>query len=160
MEKVKNNRGFTVLIDFAHTPNALKSVLSSLRSQRNYKKIIAVFGCAGERDIGKRQMMGRISTKIADISIFTAEDPRNEDVNEIINEIEKGALKNVKPNKYFKILDREKAIFFAINSLAKKEDCVVMCGKGHEKSMAFGKIEYPWSDKEVAKRALKSDLKL
>jgi UDP-N-acetylmuramoyl-L-alanyl-D-glutamate--2,6-diaminopimelate ligase len=158
LEKIKNKRGIKIYIDFAHTPNALENVLSALRRERGRGKLIAVFGCAGERDIKKRPMMAKISTNLADLSIFTAEDPRHEDVNEIIKEMEKGVLKS-NQEKYMVIPERGEAIAHAIQKLAKKGDIVVICGKGHEKSMCYNEIEYPWSDHEAVKLALKGKVK-
>ncbi|HAI22441.1 TPA: UDP-N-acetylmuramoyl-L-alanyl-D-glutamate--2,6-diaminopimelate ligase [Candidatus Collierbacteria bacterium] len=156
MEEVKNERGIRIIVDFAHTPNALTNVLSILRKKAK-KRVICVFGCAGERDREKRPVMGEIATRLADIAIFTAEDPRNESINDIINSMEKGALKG---KKIYKIPERGEAIRFAINEVAKKDDFVVICGKGHERSMAYGKVEYPWSDAEAVKKALKNRVML
>ena len=155
MEEVKNSRGFRIIIDFAHTPNALKSVLTELQKLlKKGNKLISVFGCASERDELKRPVMGEISTKLADISIFTAEDPRFESIEKIISDIKIGVKKNIKPNKFYEIPDRAEAIDFAINKVAKKGDIVVICGKGHEKSMNYNGIEYPWSDHKAVEFAL------
>lgn len=154
MQEVKNKKGIKIFIDFAHTPNALKSVLSVLKNQvTKGKKLIAVFGCAGKRDVQKRPKMAKISTEIADLSVFTSEDPRTEDIDRIIKQMIDGITK--RGAKYFKIIDREAAVNFALNRLASRGDVVVICGKGHEKSMAIGSIEHPWSDLEAVKRALK-----
>ena len=170
---------FEVYIDYAHTPNALDKVLTLLRKRLSAKgevgKLITVFGCAGERDVEKRPMMGEISTNLSDVSIFTAEDPRTEDVNRIIDQISEGAIKtkaqeitnnnfnrmNQYENKhlFFKIPDRSEAIIFALRKIAQKGDIVVICGKGHEKSTAYGDIELPWNEEEVITYALKSDPK-
>ncbi len=158
MEEVKNKRGFKVIIDFAHTPNALENVLQALEKRLPQgKKLIVVLGCAGERDVAKRPMMGEVSTRLADISIFTAEDPRYEDVKMIIRQMFKGArrLKVKKEQLLLSIPKRGKAIAYAIQKLAKKGDILVICGKGHEKSMAYNGIEYPWSDYQAVKTALK-----
>lgn len=156
MEEIKNKHGFRVIVDFAHTPNALEQVLTSLKIQKTFAgRLIAIFGCASERDINKRPLMGEISTRLADVSIFTAEDPRFEDVNKIISDIVAGAKKNKKPNKYYCIQDRKEAINFAIKEIAKNGDIIVICGKGHEKSMNYNGIEHPWSDKTTALEALK-----
>jgi len=153
MEEVKNNRGFRTIVDFAHTPNALESVLSALRKQKTKEQqLIAVFGCASERDEGKRPLMGEISTRLADITVFTAEDPRREDPQNIIDDIISGIKKSTA--KYYSKPDRADAIDFAINNLAKKGDIVVICGKGHEQSMNIGGIELPWDDRVEVKKAL------
>jgi len=169
MEEVISNAKFKIFIDFAHKPNALQAVLTTARKlTRN--KLIVIFGCAGLRDKLKRPMMGEISGKLADYTILTAEDPRTEDVRNIINEIAKGLLKgkikeanknkfsvSILSNrqKYFwRIPDRQEAINFAVRKLAKAGDLVLICGKGHEKSMCWGKIEYPWDEKQAIWKAL------
>jgi UDP-N-acetylmuramoyl-L-alanyl-D-glutamate--2,6-diaminopimelate ligase len=155
LEKIKNGKGVEIYIDFAHTPNSLKNVLSLLR--KNTKgNLIAVFGCASERDDQKRPMMAKISTDIADISVFTAEDPRREDINKIFTEMEKGVEK--KNAKYFKVPERGEAISKAINEFARPGDTVVICGKAHETSMAYNGVEYPWSDFEAVETALKGEV--
>ena len=184
LEKIENNKGLEIYIDFAHTPNSLENVLKLLRRKADSKqkkgKLIAVFGCAGERDIDKRSMMGEISAKYADISIFTAEDPRSEKVESIIDQIIKGAKKfgvkklkgisevaewtprmvdSMKKHLYESIPERGEAIALAIQKLAKKGDTVVIFGKGHEQSMAYDKIEHPWSDQEAVRIALKGGVK-
>jgi len=153
LEEIKNRRGIKVFVDFAHTPNALENVLTTLKKRKGKNRLITVFGCAGERDTRKRPMMAKISTRLADLSVFTAEDPRHEDLHKIIKEMERGVLKSNR-NKYIVIPERSEAIAYAIQKAAKRGDIVVICGKGHEKSMAYGDIEYPWSDQEVVKRAL------
>lgn len=150
LEDIKNNKGIRIVVDFAHTPDSLKAVLSHLKKITK-RKLITVFGCAGERDSLKRPKMGKIASELADVAILTAEDPRSEDVNEIIKQMLKGVSKN-KENIYT-IPDRLEAIKHAI-SIAKKGDTVVICGKGHEKSMNFNGIEYPWQDKEAVKSIL------
>jgi len=148
---------FHIIIDFAHKPDALKKALTSLNTQKGKTgKTITVFGCAGLRDVQKRPLMGAISAKLANITILTAEDPRTEDVNHIINQIRSGWEKAVKLKSAKLIIqpDRQKAINQAI-SLAKKGDLVALFGKSHEKSMCFGTIEYPWSEHQAVKKALK-----
>lgn len=154
MEEIKNNRGMKVIVDFAHTPNALENALKALRSQTS-GKLIAVFGAASERDLKKRPMMGEISAKLADITILTDEDPRFEDRNKIIEDIAVGAYKNgaVDGKNLFKEPDRAKAIKLAV-SLASKGDTIGIFGKGHEKSMNYQGKELPWSDRKAAQNAL------
>ena len=143
---------FTIVIDFAHKPDALTAALTSLK-QLKPNKIISVFGCAGLRDIQKRSLMGAISAKLSDITILTAEDPRTETVKAINDQIEAG-FKKAKGKKLFRQPDRQKAISKAI-SLANPGDLVALFGKSHEKSMCFGTIEYPWSEHQAVKTALK-----
>lgn len=153
MEEVKNDKNIKIYIDFAHTPSALESVLKEISSKKKVGKLIAIFGCASERDVEKRPLMAEISTRLADVSVFTAEDPRNEDINDIFNDMEEGVIN--KQAVIYKIADRQEAINFAINEIAEKEDTIVICGKGHEKSMNIGGIEIPWSDKAAVERTLK-----
>lgn len=143
---------FTIVIDFAHKPDALEAALKALR-QLKPKRIISVFGCAGLRDVLKRPIMGQISAKLSDITILTAEDPRTQSVRSINDQIAKG-FKKAKGKKLFRIPDRQRAINKAIN-LAKKGDLVALFGKSHERSMCFGTIEYPWSEYQAVKNALK-----
>ncbi len=167
-ELVKNNRGLNIVIDFAHTPNALENVLQLVAD--NIKKgnsqgrphgaaptrprIIAVFGCAGERDKYKRKEMGKIAGKLADISVLTAEDPRSEYVNSIIEEIAAGCT--AVGGKFAKIPDRKKAINYAINELAEEGDWVLLLGKGHEQSMCYGEEEREWDERKVVVEVLNS----
>ena len=151
MEFVQTNP-FTVVIDFAHKPDALKAALITLK-KKNPKRIISVFGCAGLRDHQKRPLMGAIAAKLSDITILTAEDPRTETVKGINDQIEAG-FKKAKGKKLYRIPGRQKAINKAIQ-LAKPGDLVALFGKSHEKSMCFGTIEYPWSEHQAVKKALK-----
>ncbi|MDO8619096.1 MAG: UDP-N-acetylmuramoyl-L-alanyl-D-glutamate--2,6-diaminopimelate ligase [Candidatus Daviesbacteria bacterium] len=157
MDEIKNNRGIKIIVDFAHTPNALEQALKTLRKQ-TAGHLIAVFGCAGKRDVTKRSLMGKISTEFADLVVITSEDPRGEldRINEqIITGIDQS--KHKKDRQYFIIGDREKAVDFAINNLAKKGDTVGIFGKGHEESLNLdGKKEIPWSDFTAVKQALQN----
>ncbi|OGJ38849.1 MAG: hypothetical protein A2383_02500 [Candidatus Pacebacteria bacterium RIFOXYB1_FULL_39_46] len=156
MDFIPNKRGFKVVVDFAHTPNALTEALEALKKYMRQEKLtgrlIAVYGCAGLRDYAKRPMMGQIGINLADLVVFTAEDPRTEDVWSIIRQM-KEQLTNGH-NRIISIANREQAIDFAINHLARRGDLVAFFGKGPEKSMAYGKIEYPWSEEAVIKQAL------
>ena len=153
MQDVKNKKRIKIIVDFAHTPNALENLLQTLKKQKTKNsKLITVFGCAGERDVQKRPMMAEISTRLSDVSIFTAEDPRHENILDIITQMQKGVKKS--SAKIFEIPERLEAIKRAIN-MAKKGDTIAICGKGHEKSMAYGDTEKPWSDVKVVYRILK-----
>lgn len=149
MEEVKNTKGFKVIVDFAHTPNALEVALKTLRKETK-DRLIAVFGSAGKRDTEKRRLMGEVAGKLADIIVVTAEDPRGE-LERINRQITEGAKKAGAREgiNYFVIGDRKKAIEFALTN-AKRGDIVGVFGKGHEGSMNLdGKKEIPWSDREV-----------
>lgn len=156
MQKVGSAKGVQVIIDFAHTPNSLQSALTAIRQELRTAKtrgrLIAVFGCAGLRDVQKRPMMGRIAAELADLVVMTAEDPRTEDVWAIIRQM-KSQLGSLHA-KVSSVADRRAAIEFAILKLAKPGDVVGIFGKGHEKSMSYGKVEYPWSDLTVAQETL------
>ncbi len=156
MQAVGKAKNIEVIVDFAHTPNGLSAALQSLRKQlkdqKSKGKLIAVLGCAGLRDVQKRPMMGKTAVELADLAVFTAEDPRTEDVWSIIRQMKQDL--DHKHSKVVSIADRKAAIYFAIQKLAKPGDVVGIFGKGHEKSMAYGKIEYPWSDTTVAQETL------
>lgn len=169
-EEIPNGRGIRIIIDFAHKPDALESVLHVANSLvKKDGRVIVMYGCASERDTLKRPIMGKISGTLADVTVLTDEDPRHEDRMKIINEIAEGCVEgkaveyqmsNIKypmsnnNHIFFKIPDRGEAIDFIINSLAKKGDMVLLCGKGHEQSMNYNGVEKPWSEHEAVKKAL------
>ncbi len=147
-------QSFTAIVDFAHTPNALKQALDTARGLTK-GRIIAVFGSAGLRDREKRRMMAEVSAQLADISILTAEDPRTESLDAILAEMAKGAESQggVEGVSFFRVGDRGEAIRTALR-MAQPGDLVISCGKGHEQSMCFGEIEYPWDDRTAMRAAL------
>jgi UDP-N-acetylmuramoyl-L-alanyl-D-glutamate--2,6-diaminopimelate ligase len=149
---------FTAIVDFAHTPNALLSALQAAR-QMTHGKIIVVFGSAGLRDREKRRMMAETSVQWADVSILTAEDPRTESLDEILQEMAKGAESKggVEGQTFLRIPDRRDAIHMAVQ-MAGPGDLVMACGKGHEQSMCFGTTEYAWDDRIAMRAALASRL--
>lgn len=153
MQEIPNKEGKTIIVDFAHTPNALKEVLTTLNQKKGSGTLIAVYGCAGLRDAKKRPQMGKIGVELADQVVFTAEDPRTEDVWSIIRQMKEQIMANHR--KIHSIPDRFEAINFAIKTLAKKGDTIVIAGKGHEQSMCYGKKEYPWSDVKAVREILK-----
>lgn len=143
-------KDFSVMIDFAHTPNAFEKILSTVRPITK-GKIIHVFGSAGERDVLKRPFLGEISSQYCDILILTAEDPRSENVDKIIAEIEVGIKRE--QAEVIRIPDRKEAIEAAIE-MAKKDDLVLITGKAQEGSMTTDKMELPWDEFSVVKDAL------
>jgi len=157
-EEVKNNKGFKVYVDFAHTPNALLQVLQVLQAEKTKQaKLIVVFGCTGERDKEKRPMMGEIAVRIADVAIITSDDVRGENQDEIARQI----LVGIPVSKMKKVQvesDRKKALEMAFN-IARPGDIVLLAGKGHEKSILIGKNEQPWSDVEQAGKILGTNAK-
>ena len=164
MERIENARGLDVIVDFAHTPNALENALKTARAligegaSNARGRVIVVFGCAGLRDVQKRAWMGEIAGTHADLIVLTAEDPRTESLAAINAQIADGLHKagRAQGRDYFVIDDRAQAIAFAIRELAQPGDIVMLCGKGHERSMCFGTTEYPWSDQDAAHNALDS----
>lgn len=148
LEEIKNNNGYRIFVDFAHTPDSLEKVLLYLKSLKP-RRLISVFGCAGERDHKKRSKMGKISTQIADFSVFTAEDPRFEYIFDILKQMKSKAIEG----KFVAISERGEAIAYAL-SIAKKGDVIGIFGKGHEKTMCYQNYEHPWSDKETIKNYL------
>ena len=152
LEEIRNDKGFRVFVDFAHTPDSLEAALKYLKSITK-GRLISVFGCAGERDPNKRPIMGKIASELCDIVVLTSEDPRTEKAEDIIKQIRSGVKTNLENIHDF--IDRKKAIEFALKN-AKKEDTVAILGKGHEKSMNLDGIhEIPWSDREVVREYLK-----
>ncbi|MCL5435241.1 MAG: UDP-N-acetylmuramoyl-L-alanyl-D-glutamate--2,6-diaminopimelate ligase [Patescibacteria group bacterium] len=143
-------KDFSIMIDFAHTPNAFEKILSTVRPITK-GKLIHVFGSAGERDALKRPFLGEISSKYCDILVLTAEDPRSEDVNKIIAEIEVGIKRE--QAEVIRIPDRKEAIEAAVQ-MAKKDDLVLITGKAQESSMNYGKEEVPWSEFSAVEEAL------
>lgn len=170
-QEVIYNNDFMVINDFAHTPNSFLNILPEVKKLCRHR-VIHVFGAAAKRDTYKRPEMGKISSRYADVVIVTSEDPRNEPIEKINNDILAGITdkrftivqqadvpENVstvnRDKRYvFVIPDRKKAIQFAI-AIAQKGDVVLMTGKGHEKSMNYGRGEEPWDETETAKSALR-----
>ncbi len=154
MQRINLGQDFTVIVDFAHTPNALKSAIESVREMTK-GRVIALFGSAGLRDKEKRRLMAEISAELADLTVLTAEDPRTESLGGILSEMAEGAIDKggIENKTFWRVEDRGQAILFALQ-LASPEDIVLVCGKGHEQSMCFGEIEYPWDDRIATRAAL------
>jgi len=160
METIDLGQDFSAIVDFAHTPNALRVALETSRN-RTRKRVISVFGSAGLRDRQKRRMMAATSIALADISILTAEDPRTESLDEILSEMADEAKKcgGVEGKSFYRIPDRGEAIKIAVE-LADEDDLVIICGKGHEQSMCFGETEFLWDDRIAIRSALSSLLNI
>jgi len=148
------------VIDFAHTPNSLRSALEAARGMAR-GRVIVVFGSAGLRDREKRPLMGGIAGELADRIVITAEDPRTENLGEILGQIAAGCEKAGRREgvDYWRIGDRGEAIQFAVD-MAQEGDLVLVTGKGHERSMCFGTTEYPWSDRDAVSKALQKRLEV
>jgi UDP-N-acetylmuramoyl-L-alanyl-D-glutamate--2,6-diaminopimelate ligase len=148
LEIVPAKRQFQVFVDYAHTPDALLNVVKTLR-ELEPRHLIVVFGCGGDRDREKRPLMGEIADRHADYAIITSDNPRKEDPNAIIAEVEKG----FRSGHYQKIVDRTEAIARAIQ-LAQARDIVLIAGKGHESYQEFADHTVPFDDIQVARRAI------
>ncbi len=155
MQKLGGNRLPTVIIDYAHTPDALEKVLLTLREacvapEGEESKLISVFGCGGERDSGKRSMMGCVAEKFSDYCIVTSDNPRSEDPQQIIAQV----ISGMSAKTHQVIVDRADAIDTAIRH-ARCKDVILVAGKGHEDSQEINGVKYPFSDVNVAMQALK-----
>ncbi len=159
MERINGGQPFLVIVDFAHTPNSLARVLEATREMVAARKgrVIVVFGSAGKRDVEKRRLMAEVAAQQADISILTAEDPRTESLTDILEMMAFGCRRQggIEGQTFWRMPDRGQAIYFAL-TLARKQDVVLICGKGHEQSMCFGTTEYPWDDRRATYIAIKA----
>jgi UDP-N-acetylmuramoyl-L-alanyl-D-glutamate--2,6-diaminopimelate ligase len=147
LERVEAGQPYAILVDYAHTEDALARLLSAVRELTD-KKIILVFGCGGDRDRGKREPMGRIAGTLADIPIATSDNPRSEDPEAILSEVERG-LAASGATKYLRIADRREALRAAID-LANPGTVVVIAGKGHETTQVIGDRDEPFDDRTIA----------
>jgi UDP-N-acetylmuramoyl-L-alanyl-D-glutamate--2,6-diaminopimelate ligase len=151
-EVVPTGRDFTVLIDYAHTPDALENIISSVRGFTN-KRVVTLFGCGGDRDKKKRPMMGEIAAKLSDFVIVTSDNPRTEEPGDIISDILVGLEKIKKP--YRVIENRREAIYWALES-AKSGDVLILAGKGHETYQIFGTEKIHFDEREVVAEFFKN----
>lgn len=157
-EEIKMGQKFRVIVDFAHTPNAIENIAEQLKKELpKGKTLTIVFGCPGKRDESKRTLMGQAAVKYADKVIITADDPRNDDMGRIFS-MATADLSQLQMQKVVRIDDRKKALEEAL-AAAKMGDMVLLAGKGHEKSLAVGNEEISWSDQEEAKRILREILR-
>jgi len=158
MEKIDEGQDFSVIVDFAHTPDALQKIFETIKPVAR-GRIISVLGATGERDKFKRPILGALAGKYADLVYVTNEDPYHEDPQKIIDAVAAGVSRGKKEKmiegvNYFRILDRAEAIERAIK-VAKKDDVVIITGKGGEHTMAVGDKKIPWDDGEIARKVLK-----
>jgi UDP-N-acetylmuramoyl-L-alanyl-D-glutamate--2,6-diaminopimelate ligase len=144
-EAVDAGQPFTVVVDYAHTPDGLENLLRSAR-EITAGRLICVFGCGGDRDRAKRPLMGAIARRLADVAVVTSDNPRSEDPEAIIAEITAGFPMDVEP-------DRRAAIRAAVAAAA-DGDVVVIAGKGHEQGQEVAGRTVPFDDREVAREAL------
>ena len=151
-ELIDNDKELTIMIDYAHSPESLESILRACKSYTR-GKVISVFGCGGDRDTRKRPVMGEISGRIADYTIITSDNPRTENPDTIVEEIEKG-IQKTKGN-YTTIVDRTKAIREALK-MAHKNDIVILAGKGHETYQEINGEKFPYDERIIIKEILES----
>ncbi len=149
-ELVDNKEELKIMIDYAHTPESLKNILETVKTY-TIGRVICVFGCGGDRDKNKRPLMGEVSGKLAEYTIITSDNPRTEEPEEIIKEIEEGIKKT--KGKYECITDRREAMKKAI-SMANKKDIIVLAGKGHETYQEVGKTKNPFDERIIVKEIL------
>lgn len=161
MEKIAVGQPFSVIVDFAHTPDALKKIFQTIKPVVK-GKIIAIFGATGERDTSKRPIMGALASQYADVVIVTSDDPYHEDPQQIVDQVAlgvpKGAPKEnpkIEGENFFKIIDRRQAIEKGLK-MAKKDDLVLIMGKGAEQFQVIGDKKIPWDDRKVVRQILEN----
>lgn len=164
LERVKNRAGKSIVVDYAHTPDALEKALHAVRPYAK-EKLVCVFGCGGDRDKGKRKEMGRLAAQLSDVVVLTSDNPRSEDPEAIISQIEEGvrltgiprhpesSLESLPSTGYVIMPDRAEAIQTAVR-LATERDLVLIAGKGHETYQIVGREVRDFDDREVASQAL------
>jgi UDP-N-acetylmuramoyl-L-alanyl-D-glutamate--2,6-diaminopimelate ligase/murE/murF fusion protein len=153
-ELVDEGQPFSIIVDYAHTPDGLENILKTAR-QIAKQRIIVVFGCGGDRDRTKRPIMGKLAAEYGDVVIATSDNPRSEDPAAILEEVEAGILKGLTTEKdYEKIVDRRQAITRALK-LAKPEDVVIIAGKGHENYQILKEGTISFDDREVAREIIR-----
>ena len=153
METFRLPNNALAIVDYAHTPDALKNVLISLRKLPDLNRIILVVGAGGNRDQEKRPIMGKIASSLADIIIITSDNPRNENPEAIAQQIYEGIIPEKRKNTMI-IIDRENAIKTAIN-LSQPKDAILIAGKGHEQYQEINGIKYPFSDQKIIQKLIK-----
>jgi len=147
-ELVDNKMELPIMIDYAHSPESLQNILQAVKSYTR-GKVISVFGCGGDRDSGKRPIMGEISGRIADFTIITSDNPRTEDPQKIVDQIEEG-IKKTKGN-YKVVVDRVEAIKEAMK-MATKRDLIVLAGKGHEPYQEINGVKHPFDERIIVRQ--------
>ncbi|WP_185860935.1 UDP-N-acetylmuramoyl-L-alanyl-D-glutamate--2,6-diaminopimelate ligase [Blattabacterium cuenoti] len=154
-EQFISNSGIHIIVDYAHNPDGLKSILNTIKIiKKNNEKLICVIGCGGNRDIKKRSLMGKIVYERCDVSIFTSDNPRYEDMNKILNDM-KNFKSYLKKKSILTFVRRYEAIKTAIQ-ISKKEDIILIAGKGHETYQEIKGIRYSFNDMKIAKNLLKT----
>jgi UDP-N-acetylmuramoyl-L-alanyl-D-glutamate--2,6-diaminopimelate ligase len=150
-ERVDGGQPYLVIVDYAHTDDALENLIRTARELTPQGRVITLFGCGGDKDRTKRPVMGEVAGRLSDLTILTNDNPRSEDPLKIINDIIVGLQRT--SGKYMVEPEREQAIGLALDE-ARADDIVLLAGKGHETAQILGDRTLEWSDKEVAARAL------
>jgi UDP-N-acetylmuramoyl-L-alanyl-D-glutamate--2,6-diaminopimelate ligase len=153
-EKVEAGQDFSVIVDYSHTPDSLENALKTVREFAE-KKVYCVIGCGGDRDRTKRPLMASIAAQYADLAILTSDNPRTEDPERILDDMEAGVQDQ--KERYVRITDRTEAIRFAV-SKAEAGDVVLIAGKGHETYQIIGRTKHHFDDREVARQAIQGEL--
>ena len=156
MTRVDTGQPFSVVVDYAHTPEAMEKVLTLLRGLHPSGRVIAVFGSAGERDVEKRSLQGAIAARLADVSVITSEDPRFEDADAIIAQIAAGARRRARKWGNPVLPHRPTGRYPTGTRSREPGDCVLLGGKGHEGSIIWGREKLPWDEAGVARELLLS----
>jgi UDP-N-acetylmuramoyl-L-alanyl-D-glutamate--2,6-diaminopimelate ligase len=151
LESVKTNKGFSVFVDYAHTPDALENVLKTVREFAQ-GRVICVFGCGGDRDRAKRPIMGEIAGRFSEFAIITSDNPRTEDPMAIIDSIEEGMKRS--GTRYTIIENRKEAIRYAL-SMAQEKDLIMIAGKGHENYQEINGTKYHFDDREIVEELIR-----
>ncbi len=152
MERVPTETGFAVIVDYAHTDDALRNLLETVRDLKP-RRLITLFGCGGDRDRTKRPLMGAVASRLSDVVIITSDNPRSEAPEAIIEEIQKGINGGSRASERYAIVDRREAIAKALE-LARSGDVVVLAGKGHETYQVLRDRQVPFDDRQVARDIL------
>jgi UDP-N-acetylmuramoyl-L-alanyl-D-glutamate--2,6-diaminopimelate ligase len=152
-ESIDAGQPFSVVVDYAHTPDSLDNVLRAARGVTREGRVVAVFGCGGDRDRGKRPLMGAVAAQLADVVIVTSDNPRSEDPHAILDQILEGVIAHRAQGPDLVTADRAEAINEAL-SLAREGDVVVIAGKGHETGQQFADRTIPFDDRDVGRAAL------
>ncbi len=150
IEMLPTHTPYRVILDYSHSPDALTNILKTVR-EFSKKRIIAVFGCGGDRDKGKRPIMGEIGGRLADLCILTSDNPRTEDPQRILMEIEEGIRRTGKP---YEVIENRRAAIRHAMEIAQEGDIIVLCGKGHETYQEINGVKHPFDEKVVVQELL------
>ena len=151
-QSVPGTKEFSVIVDYAHTPDGLENVISTAQAFAK-GRVITVFGCGGDRDRTKRPLMGEVAANLSDYCVVTSDNPRTEDPKRILQDILPGVAKHMEPEFYHVEVDRRKAIFYAI-MMAQTGDVVLLAGKGHENYQDVQGVKHHFDDYEIAQEAI------